>query len=797
MDMTMSIQSGANIMKIGYNDILELDNIIQQHRAFLRAEYGSVVPYKILKEYLPPEKSVIVNDDPDMYPIELKLPEPPMYHLIDGFGLKKEEQYWRAPQMPYKLKDLLKTSKTYVDVIEKLDNNTHFYREEILWILKQWHYRLYGYWFYNNGVPTYIDGWHFFYCGYWHLDVGLPTFRYRDKLFFLFARYCSTATTAPFFYRVPNDLMEDGFQYFANEKESQKYIGQSGLNVRPEKGFWVLDYERRICYGFNYPKHRREGATYRGNAMNFEVTSRQKDVSGVLQSMGGESAETAFSKKMINPAKNLPFFFLPKMASSISSAGLVFDTMVSRAKKDGMEIMDNSGLSSTVHPSSSPDERKEDGNKFVFVHGDEVGKSSKNNPYNITVRYEVMKKTIAQGSNIFGFVLHTSTSENTKGDAGRRYMELCKNSHWHERDFVTGQTKSGLFNLYTPATINYEGYEDKYGNPILKDPTPEQKKKYKIKFGSEKFIEAKRNQLLESPEQYYEEIREYPTRFRECFLGSGEESGFDIMKITERINQIDMSKDKLWRTGNFSWTDGYGSSVEFIDDPNGRFELSYFPSTSSNLYHNNGKLYAGNKELFVAACDPFRFDDTRKKRRSKGAGAVYMYHDEIIDPPDKPKEDWVSERFVCTYSNAVSEDEYKEDMLKMTIFFGCEMYPEMNEEMVYKFFRDSKYNNLLGYLYFNGLREKLPGFYTHATMKQRMFKLWKEHVEKNLSNEKHRSILQELSDIEGMRDMVNYDLFAAGGGCLLAKMYRHGGSQKSRVEDLIDKELEEYMDYFK
>ena len=208
------------------------------------------------------------------------------------------------------------------------------------------------------------------------------------------------------------------------------------------------------------------------------------------------------------------------------------------------------------------------------------------------------------------------------------------------------------------------------------------------------------------------------------------------------------------------------------------------------------KIYPANTDTFVAACDPFRFDDTRKKRHSSGAGAVYLKRDRVIDPDDKPANEVETDRFVCTYKNSVKEDVYKEDMLMMAVYFGCEMFPEMNEEMVYKYFRDSKYSGYLGYLYIDGKKEPLAGFYTHTGIKQRMFKLWKMFVETKIQNERHRDILQELSDIEGLKDMVNYDLFAAAGGCLLAMYYSKTGiNEESRRSD--EEFLKGYMDRFR
>jgi len=107
------------------------------------------------------------------------------------------------------------------------------------------------------------------YNSWWNLDIGLPEYRHRDRLFFLFARYCSTTTTATFFWRIFDD--DGGVQYFSTETEALRYCGQNNILRQPENGIWEIDYGRRTCLGFNYPKHRREGATYKGSLINYEI----------------------------------------------------------------------------------------------------------------------------------------------------------------------------------------------------------------------------------------------------------------------------------------------------------------------------------------------------------------------------------------------------------------------------------------------------------------------------------------------------------------------------------------------
>ena len=41
-----------------------------------------------------------------------------------------------------------------------------------------------GYWFMNNGKPTYITGSHYMYLQWTNIDVGYPDYREANRIFF-------------------------------------------------------------------------------------------------------------------------------------------------------------------------------------------------------------------------------------------------------------------------------------------------------------------------------------------------------------------------------------------------------------------------------------------------------------------------------------------------------------------------------------------------------------------------------------------------------------------------------------
>ena len=44
-----------------------------------------------------------------------------------------------------------------------------------------------------------------------------------------------------------------------------------------------------------------------------------------------------------------------------------------------------------------------------------------------------------------------------------------------------------------------------------------------------------------------------------------------------------------------------------------------------------------------------------------------------------------------------------------------------------------------------------------------------DYIEFHCERECHKEILEECRDIKGIDDMTNFDLFTAGGGCLIGK----------------------------
>ena len=709
-------------------------------------KYSEKISPKILAGYQEPDKYLWVNtDDRDLTPIRITLPKCPEYHLIEGFGLPAHEQMWAPPKLPKRLKELQRKFETLDEIWEELQKHQDIYEHEIHFIKKQWYHRLNGYWFFNNGKPTYIDGWHYFYCGWWHIDVGLPKFRDRDRKFFIFARYSYTET-----------------QTFA-------YLDDKGNAIRNEKTGWfdMIETGGRVFYGFNYPKHRREGATYKAECINYDITTTTMGAWGGIQSQNDVQARKCFLKHLIAPWKKLPFFFKPYYEGSTSpKTELSFNIQAKRLSSKGSLFSSEVGLESMINYEDA-EAGAYDGDKLYYHHDDEVGKLKKG--INCWDRHLVVKECLVMGSEIIGFTVKTSTVGEMERGGGRMFKHQCQMSDFFQRT-ANGQTRSGLINLFIPAYEGLQGFVDQYGMSVIDTPTKEQAAFIGKKMGAREYLLNRRKGYMDAGDQegLSEEIRLYPMSFTECFRTSTKDSGFNMFKLETRIDALRFSKDLPVR-GNFSWYNNERDThVIFTANKNGKFLVSHqLNADEANLkYWDEYKesWIAMNTTWGVAGGDPFKFNKTEGTRKSKGGGAV------VRKAKIKDGDFSMKRKFVCTYSNRTNDKyEYAEDMLMMCVYYGVQMFPEINVDLLWDYFEQRNYAEFLLYRVDPKTfqQQKTPGANTTDKLKQDIFTEYMNFIEFECDEETHIEVLEECRDIAGIEEMTFYDLFSAGGYALL------------------------------
>ena len=92
---------------------------------------------------------------------------------------KKEEQYWEREDIPNELGKIQ-------SIFQWNEKPSEFKSRYVDMIEKEFDYRDEGYWFMNNGTPTYITGSHYMYLQWTSIDVGYPDFREANRLLYIF-----------------------------------------------------------------------------------------------------------------------------------------------------------------------------------------------------------------------------------------------------------------------------------------------------------------------------------------------------------------------------------------------------------------------------------------------------------------------------------------------------------------------------------------------------------------------------------------------------------------------------------
>ena len=712
--------------------------------------------------YLPHDTVIVFNDeDPRLAKDSLiiyELPSPPIAEHIHNFGLPAEECFWKPFKPSHKLQVLMdRNDLTDNQKIQFIEENQDYYKNEILWIQEETRRGDEGFWMYigtkDNGVlkpkPYWIPPYHYDFLQSWDVGGGLPDFRMRDRKF-----YC----------------------------------------------FWHMVLYDKSCTGFNYPKHRREGATTKVQEIRYKLISSMSDAKSGLQSKTKKDAEEVHENLLMKPWRRLPFWKRP-----------IWDG--DERKKDEINF---SAPSSKTHPDygkkaldSKLDYRESgvfayDSTRQELIHNDEIGKTSECDVVN---RLQVQLPCVYRGGRIIGKIINTSTVAEITKQGGAAFRQICDNSHYLKKD-ANGRTLYGLYNLFIPADDGFELEMADVNRMCEQIGRPKENTGYPDKYGfcdkeiCGTFLRNRRKAFLNNGDMdgYIEECRLYPLSWDDCWMQSASNNNFNIVIINDRMNVLrsDEMREKIVR-GDFVWKDNVTDSrVIFVPSERGRFYVSYlFPNPgvqSNRMYVDENGQKCPDNPAFTAGGDPFKFRRTAQNKRSDGAGAVFWDFDSTVDSRSESMDKWKSNRFVCTYSNRPDDKyAYAEDMLKMCIYYGCEMNSERNVDLINEHFEERGY---VGFL-LNKLSktsnkmEKIPGEYASPGIIEEIFREYQHYIQRFGQNEMHIEILQQCLDISD--DMNDFDLFAAGGYALLGAKRKRSISERyySHSNDL---EVESFVD---
>ena len=531
----------------------------------------------------------------------------------------KKDQYWEAKEYDKDLKkiktifqwnEMPNTFKSkWVDFIE-----TEFDRREN------------GFWFYNNGTPTYITGTHYMYLQWTKIDVGHPDYRESNRIFFLFWEACK-----------------------ADDR----------------------------CFGMCYLKNRRSGFSFMSSAETVNLATITPDSRFGILSKTGSDAKKMFTDKVVPISTNYPFFFKPiQDGMDRPKTELAYRVPASKLTRKSIENTDNTGdlegLDTTIDWKNTGD-NSYDGEKLRFLVHDESGKWLP--PDNILNNWRVVKTTLRLGRRIVGKCMMGSTS-NALDKGGSNFKKMYEDSDVTERN-SNGQTKSGMYSLFIPMEWNFEGFIDQYGMPVFRTPKEETFDAVGdvIDNGVLDYWENEVESLKQDSDALNEFYRQFPRTESHAFRDEANNSLFNLQKIYEQIDFNEgLEAQRVVQTGSFSWKNGV-RDTEVVWTPNrkGSFRVTWIPNDKlrNNIKIVNGLKYPGNDHIGAFGCDSYDISGTVGGGGSNGA----LHGLTKFNMDDAP----TNQFFLEYIARPQTAELFYEDVLMALVFYGMPVLAENNK----------------------------------------------------------------------------------------------------------------------
>jgi len=586
--------------------------ILKKNNRYKKWEYGYNKEY----DFVVISKDGTIGQIYEIQGLKVAIPEE---HEPFKRSKDKKEQYWEKQEYPKELsriKSVFDWDEYPVDFKEKWFD----------YIDEEFRKRDEGYWFYNNGIPTYITGSHYMYLQWSKIDVGAADFREANRLFFMFWEACKADNR---------------------------------------------------CYGMCYLKNRRSGFSFMSSAeLVNQATISSNSRFGILSKTGAD-AKKMFTDKVVPISINYPFFFKPIQDGmdrpKTELAYRVPASKLTRRKLESNEqLKELEGLDTTIDWKNTGD-NSYDGEKLKILAHDESGKWER--PDNILNNWRVTKTTLRLGSRIVGKCMMGSTS-NALDKGGNNFKKLFYDSSVERRN-KNGQTSSGLYSLFIPMEWSYEGYIDSYGLPVFDTPqTPViGVDGERIDIGVIEHWENEADGLKQDQDGLNEFYRQFPRTEKHAFRDETKQSLFNLVKIYEQIDYNEEIHNVASVTrGSFQWENGIkDSKVIFYPNNDGRFLISWVPpkNLQNRVIIKNGVKYPGNEHVGAFGCDSYDISGTVDGKGSNGALHGLTKFSMEDAPPN---------HFFLEYiSRPQTAETFFEDVLMSLVFYGMPLLCENNK----------------------------------------------------------------------------------------------------------------------
>lgn len=544
---------------------------------------------------------------------------------------KKEEQYWERSDTPPELAKIQ-------TIFQWNTMPSEFKDRWVDYIEQEFDRRESGVWFMNNGVPTYITGSHYMYLQWTSIDVGYPDYREANRILYLHWEAC---------------------------KADERSFGQIYLKIR------------------------RSGFSFMSSSECVNMATLAKDARVGILSKTGADAKKMFTDKVVPINSRLPFFFKPIMdGMDKPKTELAFRIPAAKITKKNMYNTDENelyGLDTTIDWKNT-DDNSYDGEKLLLLVHDESGKWIK--PNNILSNWRVTKTCLRLGSKVIGKCMMGSTS-NALAKGGDNFKQLYEDSNVSKRN-SNGQTKSGMYSLFIPMEWNMEGFIDRYGMPVMYNPTNNPILGVDggyIHQGAVEYWENEVESLKNDADALNEFYRQFPRTTSHAFRDESKMSLFNLTKIYQQIDYNDsLIKEHHITRGSFSWKDGIkDTKVIFSPNNNGRFLISWNPKAhlQNNIVIRNGVKFPGNEHIGAFGCDSYDISGVVGGGGSNGAlHGLTTYHME-----EAP----VNTFFLEYIARPQTAEIFYEEVLMACVFYGMPILIENNKPRLLYHFKNRGY----------------------------------------------------------------------------------------------------------
>jgi hypothetical protein len=577
----------------------------------------------------------------EIYGTVVNIPDEPNIKEIIGSDLPKSEQYWRRIELPEYFNKVDRDEDGNAILNAK---QAEFAQEEVKKCKE-------GFWFMNNGEPTYIIGKNYFYLTHWKLEDDIyPDYRDADRRYFLFMNYWEN----------------------------------------------VL-----FCLGVSRGKKRREGASSQATAnLIYECIFFTNSNCGLVSKTNIDSRDT-FTDMAAFGYNQLPVFLKPRQLNREGSVTeLVFAAKIDKKNPNAK------GLRSKINY-RAPVLNAYDRGRMSRILLDEFGKLPLDVP--ASKFWGIISKTLVKGAKRVGWVEMPSTvNEMTKG-GGAEFKKI-----WDGADqFKTGgkKTPNRLVTYFTPAYDNYEGFIDKYGMSVIDEPTEEQYQylvdkwvvkdpisgdtvseisEDDIRKGARVYIQSRRIGL--TGELLEEEIRMNPTTVQEMFEAANTGCAFNSFNINKRIkylenNPISMRSIIYYRKDDqtVTWRDINSSENSF------HWKMTFLPEKDrQNKYTTvNGVRVPANTSDGAITVDSYSNSQGGRKYGSKASSWIGRKYD--INNPNN-----TGRPIGHLYGRPAEKDMLHNQVLLAAEYWGYLVYYEHTADDYDGYFKDRGKRGYLG-----------------------------------------------------------------------------------------------------